>query len=135
MNINYWCPWRRHNLKLNEKKNEESNLHYFSHSLSRCSSSPSLWSNFSFSYSLILFIVHLCMHHLWLKKDRWISTYLLLDFAHVMRRNRTTEEDIRQLLILLRIWTDDRYRYRGWWLLHQKRDVFRAASDQQCRRD
>lgn len=44
------------------------------------------------------------------------------------------EEDIRQLLIRLRIWADDRYWYRCcWWLLHQKRDVvvFRAASDQQ----
>jgi len=47
-----------------------------------------LWSNF-FSLSRILSfsIVHcvcIYVHHLWLKKDRWISTYLLLDFAHVM---------------------------------------------------
>ena len=43
MNINYWCPWRRHNLKLNE--NEESNIHDFSHSLALVF--LFLWSNFS----------------------------------------------------------------------------------------
>jgi hypothetical protein len=105
MNINYWCPWRSHNLKLNEKR-KESNEHYFSLILSMI--------KFLFSYFFSLFLyrsdIHcicMCVHHLWLKKDRWISRYLLLDFAHVIwwnlkqKKSGEEEEEIRQLLFLL----------------------------------
>lgn len=61
MNINYWCPWRRHNLKLNE--NEESNIHDFSHSLSFlfsvCDQISLLFLSRSRSPSFFFFIVHL----------------------------------------------------------------------------
>jgi len=60
MNINYWCPWRSHNLKLNEKNMKKKRIKrtlFFSFSL---------WSNFSspillFSLSLS-FIDSLCMY-------------------------------------------------------------------------
>jgi hypothetical protein len=72
------------------------------------------WSNFSsliFFLSLFLYrsdihCICMCVHHLWLKKDRWISRYLLLDFAHVIwwnlkQKKSGEEEEIRQLLFLL----------------------------------
>lgn len=54
MNINYWCPWRSHNLKLNEKKNEESNEHYFFSSLSLFLFSYDQISLLLLSHSLVL---------------------------------------------------------------------------------
>ncbi len=59
MNINYWCPWRSHNLKLNEKR-KESNEHYFSLILSMI---KFLFSYFFFlSFSIVqIFIVYVCV--------------------------------------------------------------------------
>ena len=103
MNINDWCSWCCHNLELNEKieVDEESeatkrtnkwNEHYFLLLLLirfLFSLVPVLFLSLRLSVrpSLSLFVVPLsisfevCVHHLWLKKDRWISTYLLLDFV------------------------------------------------------
>lgn len=60
------------------KRREESNEHYFF-------SLFLLMIKFLSSFSLIVHLNFFAGHHLWLKQDRWISTYLLLNFAHVMK--------------------------------------------------
>jgi len=140
VNINYWCPWRSHNLKVkwkeyeSEKKRKNQNEHYFSLFLFSLSLSLSLSLFRSLSPSLSLLFMYeywlcVCVHHLWLKKDRWISAYLVLDFsfsAHVMLSNE--DEEIRQLLFLLECEWRDRYWYRWGWWLHQNTMRMRKTS-------